>query len=100
MKKALKENILLALLAVLIVLLFVSWWSAIGAIKQYFNQPRRVEQKECMYNGFDSWNEYEHYKRLHKFHGTLSSYEDENGTQWFERDGERCALWDPKVRTE
>lgn len=36
-------------------------------------------------------------KRLHKFHGTNSSYL-ERGKWWFERNGKKCRLWDPRDR--
>jgi hypothetical protein len=103
MKKALKDNIMLLILVALIIACFFAWWHAINEVKEYFNERNRFEsaiEEPLKYNGFSSWNEHGHYKRLHKFHGTLSSERDCDGTDWFERDGKRCSLWDPKVRTD
>ena len=36
-------------------------------------------------------------KRLHKFHGTDSSFL-ERGKWYFERNGKKCRLWDPRKR--
>ena len=53
----------------------------------------RTEKKT--YNGFDTKRELQAMRYLHEYHGTLSS---EDG--YFYRDGERCSLWDPRVRTD
>jgi len=50
--------------------------------------------------GFSTTTTYEHTKRLHQYHGTLSSYELEDGTWLFLRDGEVCSLYDPLTRTD
>ncbi len=49
--------------------------------------------------GFASQVEYENFKRLHRFHGTLSSF-DIDGNCVYMRDGQLCSLWDPLVRTD
>jgi hypothetical protein len=49
------------------------------------------------YNGFDTAREYELMKRLHRFHGTNSSFY-EYDRWWFYRNGRRCELWDPLSR--
>lgn len=64
------------------------------------SEPIKQGEGIMRHNGFHSWNEYEHTKRLHKFHGTLSSYIDDDGSWCFERDGKKNSLWDPKTRTD
>jgi hypothetical protein len=59
-----------------------------------FAQEKK-EECEKKWNGFDTETEYESMKYLHEYHGTLFS---EDG--YFYRDGERCSLWDPRVRTD
>ncbi len=49
--------------------------------------------------GFASQIEYENFKRLHRFHGTLSSF-DIDGNCVYMRGGQLCSLWDPLVRTD
>lgn len=49
--------------------------------------------------GFETKIEYEATKRLHYYHGTLTSY-IENGTWLFLRDGRVCSLYDPLTRID
>ena len=61
---------------------------------------RNSQEQPIQYNGFRSWNEYNHCKRLHKFHGTDSSEKDIDGSWVFYREGQKCALWNPMVRSD
>ena len=56
-------------------------------------QPEAPEATR--YNGFDTPYELESMRYLHEYHGTLLSQDG-----YFYRDGERCSLWDPRVRTD
>ena len=65
-----------------------------------YSQPDKVYQEPTIeVCGFASQVEYENFKRLHSFHGTLSSF-DIDGNCVYMRDGQLCSLWDPLVRTD
>jgi len=59
-----------------------------------YSQEKK-EECEKTYNGFATEGELRAMRYLHKYHGTLSS---EGG--YFYRDGERCVLFDPRVRID
>ena len=48
-------------------------------------------------NGFDTKEQLELARKLHKYHGTNYSW-TEHGKEWFYRDGKRVELWNPDER--
>ena len=83
------SNIVFFLLAMMIALMVA------------LNMEKKAELEQSSNTcGFETTIEYEHTKRLHEYHGTLSSYELKDGTWLFLREGEVCSLFDPLTRTD
>jgi hypothetical protein len=59
-----------------------------------YSQEKK-DECEKSHNGFATEQELMAMRYLHEYHGTMWS---EDG--YFYRDGERCSLWDPRVRTD
>lgn len=67
-------------------------------VDELTNKNHAADEGIVQHNGFHSWDEYENVKRLHRFHGTLYSVEEPDGRCTFERDGQKCLLWDNHER--
>lgn len=60
-----------------------------------YNMLPEEKPEPTTYNGFATEGELRAMRYLHKYHGTMFS---EDG--YFYRDGERCVLFDPRVRID
>ena len=72
----------------------------IGCIPHCFHETTQTIQPTKDVCGFVSQVEYENFKRLHRFHGTLSSWTEKDGSCVYMRNGQICSLWDPLTRTD
>lgn len=87
----------MAILAILaIIALLIVHHVTVTELKRIYRPHIDETSGIAQYNGFRSWEEYEQTKRLHHFHGVLSSEKEEDGSWVFYRNGEKCKLWDPR----
>ena len=87
----------------IVVLILVFMLIVALCVKQYRADHRKkmnkkIEQQFDVSGWFDS-DEYRKVRRLHKYHGVLSSWKD--GNQWYftTKGGETARLWDPRERS-
>jgi hypothetical protein len=90
--------ILLRIGAILFCLAF--WCCSFQIVRKVYSEltaETKVHYGE--YNGFNTIEDYERAKYLHRYHGTLSSWYDVKTGKWyFERDGRKCELWHPEKK--